>query len=149
MSADSAVIISDRTPSCVDEEFYFAAAYTAGDTAMVDLSTTATLNGTTVLTGAAAKQSTATADLSTVLGGIVKSGLAGSFGLVRRSGVQTGVACKSTVTASDTLRSSTDAAGRLETMTSTDIATTGYMNTVGVALTTASSNTCTVLWRTK
>ena len=149
MSADSACIVSDRVPSNVDEEFYFAAAYTAGDTAMIDLATTATLNGTVVLPGAAAKQSTATADLSTILGGILKSGLAGSFGMVRRAGVQTGVACKSTVASLDTLRSSTDAAGRLETMTAADVYTTGYMNTVGQALSNASSNTCTVMWRTK
>lgn len=129
-------------PAVIDESYYFAAAATAGDTVVIDTATTTTTTGNTLNAGQAAKKAPATSDLSYVLGGLLGTVTAGTWGRVRRSGVQTGVACKSTVGQYDALKTSTDAAGRVDAMANTDI------NKVGVALTAASSNTCTVLWTT-
>lgn len=131
-------------PSVLEDSYYFAAAATAGDACMIDVGTTATSTGNTLNPGEAAKKTTATADLASCIGGLVTTVTAGSWGNVRRSGVQTGVNVKSTVSAGDALRTSTDAAGggRLETAANTDV------NIVGYALTAASSNTSTVLWKT-
>lgn len=129
-------------PGVTDETYYFAAAATAGDTIVVDMGTTTTSTGNTLNAGQAAKKAPATSDLSYVLGGLLATVTAGSWGKVRRSGVQTSVACKSNVAQYDAIKTSTDAAGRVDAAANTDI------NVVGVALTAASSNTCTVLWRT-
>lgn len=126
---------------CVDAMYYFAVAVAAGDTVMEDVGTTTTSNGNTIPAGGAAKKSTATDDLASILGGALYAVRAGTFGMVRRAGVQTGVAC-GTVTAGDPLMSSTSAAGRVA------IASASSVNIVANALTSASSNTCTVRWKT-
>ena len=127
-------------PGVVDEMYYFAAAASAGEVAIVDVSTTTGPAGIALELGRAAKKCTATNDVAYVLGGVLADVAAGTYGLVRKSGAQTGVKCKSTVAAGDALMTSSDAAGRVDTMANTNI------NKVGAALTSASSNTCTVLW---
>lgn len=117
---------------------YFAAAVTAGDVVMEDTATTSTANGSVLAAGQAGKKSTASADLAGIVGGAKDTCAAGTWGRVVISGVQTGVACD-TVTAGDALRSSATA-GRLNVAANTDI------NIVAEALTSASSNTCTVRW---
>lgn len=143
MSVPSVAPDTSNYPGEDAEVYYFAAAATAGDVVVVDMATTSTSTGNTLPAGSAAKKAPATSDLSYVLGGLLGTVTAGTWGKVRKSGVQTGVACKSNVAQYDALKTSTDAAGRVDAMANTDI------NRIGVALTAASSNTCTVLWQIK
>lgn len=76
-----------------------------------------------------------------VLGVATESIPAGTVGPVQVYGLALSAACESAVAAGDLLAASTTTAGRLQTLA---LATTNYAKVIGVAMTAASSNTCTV-----
>lgn len=129
----------DQSPDIKVTRYWFAAACTAGMAVVTDLSTTTTTTGNTLAVGSFAKKSPATADLPGVLGYLVNTVTAGSWGDVQQSGVMTGVTCNAAVVAGDALCTEATAGSSRTYVAGTD------GNKTATALTSYSGGTCTVL----